>query len=383
MNTGRYQRHSLIDWFSQDKLSSMKVCIIGAGAVGNEVLKNLVLLGVGTLDVYDFDKIEIHNLTRSVLFRECDIGQAKSEVACARARDLDPNISVKAHFGDFWDLVSVSKLQSFDLVFCCVDNFEARIKLNKICYLASVDLINIGIDSRYASVDIFPFQQAPTTACYECTLPPSVYEREAKRYSCGWLKKVSYVERKVPTTIITASTAASMAVSWGLRLGTSEQTETSTSDKSKRIFIDTISGNTGIVEHSHKELCPCCGLFNPATSIVKASPLIDDRFFSDLEVDTPATTIWASDPILTGYTLVDDKGPGTFNIVFDRASRFDNQFAGTVSEDANSVLIEIRDQFELTELQTRFHGRKAPIKFFVMQCQESTLLIDLEEKIDV
>jgi molybdopterin/thiamine biosynthesis adenylyltransferase len=85
----RYHRHNLIDWFSQDALAKTKVAVIGAGAVGNEVIKNLALLGVGEIYVFDLDVIEEHNLTRSVLFRDADIGQPKAAVAAKRAMELD------------------------------------------------------------------------------------------------------------------------------------------------------------------------------------------------------------------------------------------------------------------------------------------------------
>lgn len=65
---GRYDRHKLIDWWEQDKLASTKVLVVGAGALGNEVLKNLALIGVGNITIIDFDTVSVTNLTRSVLF---------------------------------------------------------------------------------------------------------------------------------------------------------------------------------------------------------------------------------------------------------------------------------------------------------------------------
>ena len=87
--TQRYRRHDLIDWFSQEQVSAARVAVIGAGAVGNEVVKNLALLGCGTIDVFDFDVVELHNLTRSVLFREADVGRWKAEVVAARTAELE------------------------------------------------------------------------------------------------------------------------------------------------------------------------------------------------------------------------------------------------------------------------------------------------------
>ena len=193
----RYLRHTLIDWFSQDDVSRARVGVVGAGAVGNEVLKCLALLGVGAIDIYDFDRIEIHNLTRSVLFRETDIGKNKADCAAERLRELDPNIKVAAYPGDFWRTMDLAAFAGYSAVICCVDNFEARIRLNLLCKLWGVSLINTGIDSRYAVVDIFPFSQTPDAGCYECSLPPSVYQRLSQRYSCGGLKKVAFIEKRI------------------------------------------------------------------------------------------------------------------------------------------------------------------------------------------
>ena len=183
------------------------------------MIKNLALLGVGEVHIFDLDNIEEHNLTRSVLFRPSDIGESKATVAAKRAMDLDPNITAIPYHGDFWTLLSLSDLRSFDVLFCCVDNFEARIRCNTLCYLAGVDFVNTGIDSRSAVVELYPFSQSRHGGCLECNMPLSVYHRIAQRYSCGYLRKVSFIERKIPTTIITSSAVASLAVSRGLRFG--------------------------------------------------------------------------------------------------------------------------------------------------------------------
>ena len=103
MTDVRYNRHNLIDWLSQEGLARTKVAVVGAGAVGNEIIKNLALLGVGEMHIFDLDLIEEHNLTRSVLFRDRDIGRSKAEVAAQRAAELDPNVSAIPFHGDFWN----------------------------------------------------------------------------------------------------------------------------------------------------------------------------------------------------------------------------------------------------------------------------------------
>jgi molybdopterin-synthase adenylyltransferase len=182
MTDARYRRHNLIDWFSQDALAKTKVGVIGAGAVGNEVIKNMALLGVGEIHIFDLDKIEEHNLTRSVLFRVTDIGQSKAIVAAQRAMELDRSVSANGNHGDFWETLTLSDLRTFDVVFCCVDNFEARIRCNTLCYLTGTDFVNAGIDSRSALVEVYPFSLSRMTGCLECTLPATVYQRIARRF---------------------------------------------------------------------------------------------------------------------------------------------------------------------------------------------------------
>ena len=90
----RYSRLRLIAWWDQDKLAASRVMVVGAGALGNEVLKNLALLGVGTVYLVDFDHIEESNLTRSVLFRHRDCGRPKAEAAAEALRDMNPDTRV-------------------------------------------------------------------------------------------------------------------------------------------------------------------------------------------------------------------------------------------------------------------------------------------------
>src|SRR5437879_1836610 len=96
----RYGRLRLIPWWRQEKLAAARVLVVGAGALGNEVLKNLALLGVGTTHVIDLDDVEPSNLSRSVLFRATDGGRPKAEVAAARAREINPEVAFVPIFGD-------------------------------------------------------------------------------------------------------------------------------------------------------------------------------------------------------------------------------------------------------------------------------------------
>ena len=71
----RFSRLRLISWWDQEKIANCRLLVIGAGALGNEILKNAALLGFTQVVVVDLDRIEESNLSRAVLYRSEDVGQ--------------------------------------------------------------------------------------------------------------------------------------------------------------------------------------------------------------------------------------------------------------------------------------------------------------------
>src|ERR1700685_4577316 len=96
----RYDRLRLIPWWDQERIASCRVLVIGAGALGNEILKNLALLGFRRVVVLDLDKIEMSNLSRTVLYRAADVGQQKAIVAARAYRELAEDTLVQPIVGD-------------------------------------------------------------------------------------------------------------------------------------------------------------------------------------------------------------------------------------------------------------------------------------------
>lgn len=209
----RYERHQLIDWWEQDKLSCARVLVVGAGALGNEVLKNLALIGVGNITIIDFDTVSLSNLTRSVLFRESDVGLPKVEVARARILEINPEISVEIIDGDLEFDLGVGTIREHDLIIGCLDSINARYWINHLAYRAGVPWINGGIGVAEGEISFFD----PNTdaACYECTITDQMWERRNQRYSCQGLKR-EIPELAVPTTAPIASMVAAMEVQQAL-----------------------------------------------------------------------------------------------------------------------------------------------------------------------
>lgn len=183
----RYDRHHLIDWWDQKKLKGSKVLVAGAGALGNEVLKNLVLLGVGNITVIDFDTVSITNLTRSVLFRESDIGLPKVEVARQRALEINPEIEIREIHGDLEFDLSIGDVREHNLIIGCLDSVNARWAINQLAYRAGIPWINGGIGVVEGEVSFF--DPSTSAACYECSISSQMWERRNQRYSCQGMKR--------------------------------------------------------------------------------------------------------------------------------------------------------------------------------------------------
>src|SRR5512145_2087818 len=96
----RYSRLRLIACWDQQKLRRASVLVVGAGALGNEVLKNLTLVGIGRIVVIDMDEIEDSNLTRSVLFRARDRGKSKAIAAAEACREINPDTTITPIHGN-------------------------------------------------------------------------------------------------------------------------------------------------------------------------------------------------------------------------------------------------------------------------------------------
>jgi molybdopterin/thiamine biosynthesis adenylyltransferase len=206
---GRFARLEAIEWWDQELLGQSHVLVIGAGALGNEVVKNLAMLGVGHVVVVDMDLVETSNLSRSVLFREGDEGKAKAVCASVAARGIYPAMEVTPLVGNVLANVGLGYFRWADVVIGALDNREARVFVNAACARVGRPWFDGGIEVLHGVVRGF---SAPQTACYECTMSQVDWELLNKRRSCSLLARRAAVERGTPTTPTTASVIAAMQV---------------------------------------------------------------------------------------------------------------------------------------------------------------------------
>lgn len=181
-----FVRQQLIEWWNQQHLAQAHVLVLGAGALGNEVLKNLALVGIGNIYIVDFDIVEASNLSRSVLFRSRDATEQgyKAELAARRTAQLHPYEKARvAYFhGDLvWEL-GAGVYRTMDVVVGCLDNVEARRYVNLNCWKSSKVWIDGGIQNLWGTVSFYT--AATDQACYECGVGDHLRKLANERYSC-------------------------------------------------------------------------------------------------------------------------------------------------------------------------------------------------------
>ncbi|MDB5302854.1 MAG: molybdopterin biosynthesis protein MoeB [Phycisphaerales bacterium] len=210
----RFQRFGLISWWDQKKLASAKVLVVGAGALGNEVLKNLALLGVGNVFVADLDRIENSNLSRSILYRAADNGAFKADVAARAAQDVYPDMRVQPFVGNVVYDLGVGVYRWADVVIGGLDNREARLSINRNCWRVNRPWIDGAIEQIQGTARVF----APDGPCYECTMSQTDWKLLQMRRSCNLLSRPEMERGKTPTTPTISSIIAGVQCQEAVKL---------------------------------------------------------------------------------------------------------------------------------------------------------------------
>ena len=207
---------TLLSWFKQDKVKNAKVLVVGAGALGNEVIKNLTLFGVGTIFVCDFDRIELSNLTRSVLFREKDAYEHsyKAEVAAKRAMEINPQIKVIPIVGNLFSEVGLGIYKDVDVVIGCLDSRIARYLLNRLCMRVGKTWIDGSIENMTGVVKVY----SPGINCYECNLSREEFNNIMLRTGCADVVRAQTSAGRVATTPISASIVGAMQAQEAMKI---------------------------------------------------------------------------------------------------------------------------------------------------------------------
>jgi adenylyltransferase/sulfurtransferase len=167
----RYRRHLSLPEFGvegQRKLLDARVLLIGAGGLGCPLAQYLAAAGVGTLGLIDFDRVDVSNLQRQVLYATSDIGRPKVEVAAERIQALNPDVRVVTHAVQLTSENALSLLADWDVIVDGSDNFPTRYLVNDACVLLGKPNVHGSIFRFDGQASVFDSGSGP---CYRCLYP--------------------------------------------------------------------------------------------------------------------------------------------------------------------------------------------------------------------
>ncbi|XP_076263300.1 ubiquitin-like activating enzyme 1 isoform X2 [Rhynchophorus ferrugineus] len=171
----------------QKKIGALKYFVVGAGAIGCELLKNFAMMGLGSdggqIIVTDMDLIEKSNLNRQFLFRPHDVQKAKSATAAKAIKKMNPDINIVAHENrvgpETEGVYDDAFFENLDGVANALDNVDARIYMDRRCVYYRKPLLESGtLGTKGNTQVVVPFitesysssQDPPEKSIPICTL---------------------------------------------------------------------------------------------------------------------------------------------------------------------------------------------------------------------
>ncbi|NHI91442.1 MAG: hypothetical protein EAX96_02995 [Candidatus Lokiarchaeota archaeon] len=167
-----YARQYMLKGWDQEIIKNSTIFMIGAGALGCEIAKNLALIGIGKIIIVDVDTIETSNLSRQMLFRPGDEGRGKAEVAGERLKQMNPYMEVE-FYNQLLQDIPMKIYESADIIIGGLDNIKARLDLNNICLRLKKPLIDSGTLGFEGHVQIVTqgIEDFDETPCLRCLMP--------------------------------------------------------------------------------------------------------------------------------------------------------------------------------------------------------------------
>ncbi|CAD5220184.1 unnamed protein product [Bursaphelenchus okinawaensis] len=156
--------------YYQREFLESRLLVVGAGGIGCELLKNLVIAGFVNIEVIDLDTIDVSNLNRQFLFRKEHVGKPKAQVAAEAVKKMRPEINIVHHHDSiFSPRFDRDYFKSFKVVLNALDNAAARRHVNRICITTGTPLIDGGTAGYLGQCRVI---QRGKTECYDCVDHP-------------------------------------------------------------------------------------------------------------------------------------------------------------------------------------------------------------------
>lgn len=145
----------------QIRLKQAKILCIGAGGLSSPILLYLTSCGIGTIGIIDYDKIDLSNLQRQIIYKQNQINQYKTIAAFNALKNLNPKTIIHT-YNQYLSTRNIEQIIiKYDIVIDGIDNFETRYTISQYCYLLHKIHIYGAIEKFEGQVSVFNYQSGP------------------------------------------------------------------------------------------------------------------------------------------------------------------------------------------------------------------------------
>ena len=185
-----------------EEIKNKRVIIVGVGGVGSVAAEMLTRCGIGELVLFDYDKVQVENMNR-MFYTPSQIGMVKVDAASATLRIINPTVNIVTHNINICSVDSYQVLlrelddPNTNLLLCCVDNYAARLTINRACMQTKRTWMESGVSETAMSGHIQTMIPG-VSACFECAMPTIVAENGDE---LAEIKREGVCAASLPTTM--------------------------------------------------------------------------------------------------------------------------------------------------------------------------------------
>ena len=226
----------------QRRLADSHVLIAGLGGLGSAASLYLANSGIGRLTINDFDRVDITNLPRQILFDEQDIDAFKTTAAARRLRQCNPEIHIEELNRRLSATELLEAVTDCDVVLDCTDNFTTRGALNSACHEADRALVTGAAIRFEGQLAVFRHDTPGNqSACYNCLYT----EQDENLENCAGQGILGSVVGTIGCMMATEAIKLLIGLESSL--------------DGKLWVYDALGGTTKTIGINRREDCPVCG----------------------------------------------------------------------------------------------------------------------------